>query len=824
MKKLLFTLTLVLAAMTAAAQNTTLQYAEQSDGTLWVVKSSGALYSGNIVIPSTSNGKQVTGIASGAFQNCADLTELTVPASVVTIGNEAFRASGLKKLTFQDGDADLTIAAYYGWDAFRDCTQLQTVYLGRQYVSDRPLFHNLTTITTATVGDKVKTLQKEVFSGCTGLNRLILGKNITTIEASAFSGCTSLPSVTLPTTVTSIGNSAFNNCTSLASINIPSGVTTIGSGAFMNCSSLAALTIPASVETIYNEALRGSGLKSFTIEDGDTDLTIEALYGWDVFRDCTQLQTVYLGRQYVSGLPLFHNLTTITTATVGDKVKSVQKNVFNGCTGLEHLILGKSVTTIEEGAFKGCTSLPSVTLPGKVTSIGSSAFNNCTSLASINIPSGVTTIEGAAFMYCSSLAALTIPASVETIRYEALRGTGLKSFTIEDGDTDLTIEAFYGFDVFRDCTNLETVYLGRQYVSDRPLFHNLTSIKTVTVGDKVQTVQKEVFRGCTGLSSVSLGKNIATIGNYAFQGCSSIESFVLPEYLTEIGNHAFESCSALVSINIPSQVTTIGGCAFMWCSSLEELTIPASVTTIGYEALRGTGLKKITFQDGITDLTIEAFYGFDVFRDCTNLETVYLGRKYVSDRPLFHNLTTIKQASIGSTITEMQSEVFSGCTGLTNIYSHNAVPPTCSSDKVFNGVNKQTCLLTVARGAVSAYKAAPVWKDFYNIEEMEETKCATPTATLENGRLHFACTTKNVTFHYTCAYPADMAGTGDDVAISQTIRLTLYASRTGLEDSDVATYDLLITGGSAGMKGDVNEDGSVDVADIATVITIMSAQ
>ena len=33
MKKLLFTLTLVLAAMTAGAQNTTLQYEDQGDGT-----------------------------------------------------------------------------------------------------------------------------------------------------------------------------------------------------------------------------------------------------------------------------------------------------------------------------------------------------------------------------------------------------------------------------------------------------------------------------------------------------------------------------------------------------------------------------------------------------------------------------------------------------------------------------------------------------------------------------------------------------------------------------------------------------------------------
>lgn len=97
-------------------------------------------------------------------------------------------------------------------------------------------------------------------------------------------------------------------------------------------------------------------------------------------------------------------------------------------------------------------------------------------------------------------------------------------------------------------------------------------------------------------------------------------------------------------------------------------------------------------------------------------------------------------------------------------------------------------------------------------------KCATPTATLKDGVLTFDCDTEGVTFHY--KWTAE--GTGSKVAVDlTTVHLTLYATCDGMRDSDVAEYDLIISGGS-GIMGDVNKDGIVDVADIANIIDIMA--
>ena len=65
-----------------------------SDKTAAVI-SGGEKYSGEVVIPSsiTSEGKEytVTSIGKKAFYGCSDLTSVTIPNSVTSIGDYAFK-------------------------------------------------------------------------------------------------------------------------------------------------------------------------------------------------------------------------------------------------------------------------------------------------------------------------------------------------------------------------------------------------------------------------------------------------------------------------------------------------------------------------------------------------------------------------------------------------------------------------------------------------------------------------------------------------------------------------------------------------------------
>ena len=63
---------------------------------------------------------------------------------------------------------------------------------------------------------------------------------------------------------------------------------------------------------------------------------------------------------------------------------------------------------------------------------------------------------------------------------------------------------------------------------------------------------------------------------------------------------------------------------------------------------------------------------------------------------------------------------FYNCSYLTSVYSFNVVPPLVDIFFTFYGVNHNLCTLFVPQVSIEAYKAAFGWRDFVNIEAIEE--------------------------------------------------------------------------------------------------------
>ena len=106
----------------------------------------------------------------------------------------------------------------------------------------RYAFHGCTSLTSVTIPDSVTSIGDYAFWKCTSLTSVTIGNGVTRIGDSAFCGCTSFTSVTIPDSVTSIGRSAFSRCTALTSVTIRNGVTSIGSDPFEECGSLTSVT------------------------------------------------------------------------------------------------------------------------------------------------------------------------------------------------------------------------------------------------------------------------------------------------------------------------------------------------------------------------------------------------------------------------------------------------------------------------------------------------------------------------------------------------------------------------------------------------------
>ena len=230
----------------------------------------------------------------------------------------------------------------------------------------------------------------------------------------------------------------------------------------------------------------------------------------------------------------------------------------------------------------------------------------------------------------------------------------------------------------------------------------------------VTSLQSEEFRDSYGLRNVRLGANIAEIGKSAFYNCDSLYAITLPESVLSIGEYAFYHCDTLSFVNIPSHVSQIGGEAFRYCRGLENITIPASVDTIGAWAFVDAGLKNVRIEDGETPIKLWDYAGYCIFSG-SPLETVYLGRNYISGGRPFGGFKTIKTAYISSYVEKMQVGEFEGCTGLESIYSYRDIPPTCDS-RVFKNVNKENCKLYVPEMSIDLYKNAYAWNEFFNVE------------------------------------------------------------------------------------------------------------
>lgn len=236
--------------------------------------SGGTAYTGALIIPESVDYEglifKVTEIDTKAFN--ANITELSIPATVTTIPSNTIKKCKLTRLTFQDGESPLKVDDYveksssiYGPTYGQP---LQYLYIGRTltnnglfshssslteiiigpYVTDMPNLYGSNKLESVYIPDNVINLSGEGLGSCLGLKTVFVGNGVSKIANWFFVGCTSLENVYLGNNVSEIGWAAFNNCKKLTNLFIFSDKLTTIAG---NTSDGIDYCLPKTISKIY---------------------------------------------------------------------------------------------------------------------------------------------------------------------------------------------------------------------------------------------------------------------------------------------------------------------------------------------------------------------------------------------------------------------------------------------------------------------------------------------------------------------------------------------------------------------------------------------
>ena len=80
-------------------------------------------------------------------------------------------------------------------------------------------------------------------------------------------------------------------------------------------------------------------------------------------------------------------------------------------------------------------------------------------------------------------------------------------------------------------------------------FSTNETVKSVVIGNNVETIGYSAFAGCTNLVRVTVSSKVKVIEASAFSSCKNLAEIYLPSSLGSIGQSAFSRCSSLKTVN-----------------------------------------------------------------------------------------------------------------------------------------------------------------------------------------------------------------------------------------------------------------------------------
>ena len=712
-------------------------------------------------------------ICNNAFVNCTSLTKIEIPKSVEEIGSYVFE--NCESLSDFKLNQEFKLKKF-GECVFSGCKSLQSLNLyteGKCSLTSLPdnMFGNMCYLNEISLPSELTKIGNNVFKSSNfkidnayheDEITFVLRGTVNEIGAFSFSCNTELTNVDLSATgLKIIPISAFANCESLISIELPEGLTEICNNAFYNCISLTTIEIPKSVKKI--------GSNIFENPESLTKTKTPKLIPSNVFANCESLISIKLPEGLTEiGNNAFYNCRSLDIITTYDEFINIsQKTSLSNHIGKEidrdkeinkdkkiieleksckasiskyENVLPSSLTIIGDGAFEN-TGLKTINLMlTDIKELSKRVFANCKKLTSVYVNTTCTTVDERAFLnsnakimsddykfdynnLCNSLKEnkkfkqteqfkkTTLDLSFKTINTAAFFGYESRIIDLQHWTQLQTINesAFCQ-------SNIQTVYIPYKFTSLQSIgdnaFNNALKVgglssfsyynekrtnngvkieyQTIIIPENLIEIGESAFNNCKeayliydGTSNIhcltSIGNkaffnnfeliyvdlqysNLEKIPESCFEGCALLTKILLPPTIKQIETNAFKSCKLLQSINV-EKCTYFGNSAFEDCEQLViDIKKDAKITYIGYGAFKNTKLYNLDLTNSsITNIQSKTFHG------CSDLTNVVLPQGIKSINEEAFCVCGIKNIQIPDGVTSLGNNVFSSCTNLTNV-------------------------------------------------------------------------------------------------------------------------------------------------------------
>lgn len=655
-------------------------------------------------------------IPEACFEECVDLTSITLPYKITKIGRQAF------------------------WD----CESLEKI----NSAYDESGSVNSQTSDTITLPETIVTIGEQAFRNCKRFQIVVVPNNVQEIGKLTFNGCKNLKDLTLPfigrvkgnsgtadslfgyifgeyndfnpdeaesidntvfqtdngdpnETSTSMRHSfyiptslvnvsilnetvvtpgAFMNCSHIQSLNIQSSATegtqdttmTIGQGALYGCTSISDLTIPFTGKSDSASGSEGNlgwifGSNSYGNNETSAVEKSDHTGYWYIPNG---LKTVHLQHQTTLKSWSFYKTTMIKNLVISKALQETERNVFYDCVSLETLEMpfvgrkrGAELYRDWWWSYDASIRNSMIWLFAFMGRDVTGHYENA----------WVTDWQGARWdsSIPEALTSITITDDTYIAGYAFKGFKGLKKITILSTDESLS---YIEEGVFAGCESLETLeipFIGSDANTNRLDKYNYTIgflFGRSAYGTSYRVTQSGYnFYIPKQLSSIKINSAVKYVPAWSFANMSSLNSVEIEGKIDTIGAACFYNDIHLKDLTMKDACyTNVANYAFANCSTLGEMDrfIPGTVRTIGNYSFMGTSISKIA--DNISGVLTSI--GNYAFSNCNQLQSFD-----------FNDITLVKSFGDG---------VFAGCKRLTSVTNIKFLTPymfkDCSS---LEGVN-----------------------------------------------------------------------------------------------------------------------------------------